>query len=160
MKAETFRACLVSMPALRDIMDRYICVVLRQLAQTAACTRFHFVERRLARWLLMTGDRAHAESFDVTQEFLAFMLGVRRVGVTSAANTLQSRKLIGCRRGNISILNRKRLERFACACYQSDLDTYRLGMSAQTARRVANPASVSPRHYPAAGGQRPGATEP
>jgi CRP-like cAMP-binding protein len=137
MKAETFRACLASMPALREVMDKYVYVILRQLAQTAACTRFHIVERRLARWLLMTQDRAHADEFDVTQEFLAFMLGVRRVGVTSAASTLQSRKLIGCRRGHISILNRKRLERFACACYQSDLDTYRLGMSARTTRRVA-----------------------
>jgi len=145
MKAQTFRACLESMPALREVMDKYVYVILRQLAQTAACTRFHIVERRLARWLLMTQDRAHADEFDVTQEFLAFMLGVRRVGVTSAASTLQSRKLIGCRRGHISILNRKRLERFACACYQSDLDTYRLGMSARTARRAA-PRQTGKRH--------------
>ncbi len=145
MKAETFRACLESMPALRDVMDRYVYVILRQLAQTAACTRFHIVERRLARWLLMTQDRAHADEFDVTQEFLAFMLGVRRVGVTSAASALQLRKLIGCRRGHISILNRKRLESFACACYQSDLDTYRLGMSARSTRRVVPRQSVKRR---------------
>ena len=138
MKSETFRACLENMPALREIMDRYMYVILRQLAQTAACTRFHVVERRLARWLLMTQDRAHADSFDVTQEFLAFMLGVRRVGVTTAASALQARKLIRCRRGNISILNRKRLENFACTCYQSDLDTYRLGMSARTHHRAAS----------------------
>ena len=83
------------------------------------------VEARLARWLLMTQDRAHSDAFDVTQDFLAYMLGVRRVGVTAAARILQSRKLIRYTRGHMSVLDRGGLEAAACACYQSDGDIYR-----------------------------------
>lgn len=128
MKATSFRGRLERMPALRRLLDRYVYVLLGQLAQTAACTRFHVVERRLARWLLMTADRARSDSFEVTQEFLAFMLGVRRVGVTAAAGSLQSRKLIRYKRGNVAILDRRRLEAAACVCYRSDLETYRHGL--------------------------------
>lgn len=130
MRTSTFRRHLQSLPVLRRILGRYVHVVLGQLSHSAACLRFHVVEKRLARWLLMTQDRAHASSFGVTQEFLAFMLGVRRVGVTKAAGKLQSRKLIRYRRGHMTILNRERLEAAACTCYQSDLDTYRNGMTA------------------------------
>lgn len=131
MNTGTFSRHLESMPALRRILSRYVHVILGQLSHSAACLRFHVVERRLARWLLMTQDRAHTDSFGVTQEFLAFMLGVRRVGVTKAAGILQSRKLIRYTRGKMTILNRKRLEADACACYRSDLDTYKHGMAAQ-----------------------------
>jgi CRP-like cAMP-binding protein len=124
IKASTFRQHLESIPTLRQIMLGYIHVRLGQLAQTAACTRFHVVEARLARWLLMTQDRAHSDAFDVTQEFLAYMLGVRRVGVTAAARILQSRKLIRYARGHLSVLNREGLEDAACVCYRSDLDVY------------------------------------
>lgn len=132
MKASTFRRQLENVPALRQLLWRYVGVLFGQLAQAAACTRFHVVEQRLARWLLMTQDRSHADSFEVTQEFLAFMLGIRRVGVTIAAGSLQSKRLIRYRRGRIVILNRDRLEAAACSCYRADLQIYQDGLGARS----------------------------
>lgn len=128
MKTATFRAHLKTTPALHGLLHRYISVVVNQLAQAAACTRFHVVEERLARWLLMTRDRAHANSFEVTQEFLGFMLGIRRVGITKAARSLQSLHLIRYKRGSVTIVDAASLKKAACDCYQLDLKIYASGM--------------------------------
>lgn len=112
-------------PTLEAILKKYLYVTLVQLSQTAGCTRFHLVEARLARWLLMTRDRAESNEFRITQEFLAYMLGVRRVGITRAATALHQRQLINYHRGNISILDVEGLEASACSCYQIDKQTYK-----------------------------------
>lgn len=124
MGGPAFRRELARTPALRDGVDRYIHVLMAQLEQTTGCNHFHLVERRVARWLLATGDRAHSASFHMTHEFLGHMLGVRRVGITEAAGALQDRELIGYTRGEVTILDRKGLERAACSCYRADLRAY------------------------------------
>ena len=82
------------------------------------------IGQRLARWLMMSQDRAHSDSFHVTHEFLAYMLGVRRVGVTAAAGELQRSGLIAYRRGELTVLERKGLEVASCSCYAQGRRTY------------------------------------
>ncbi len=118
MKSVRFLQEFRRSPAIQREIYLYTHALMAQVTQTAACNRFHVVEARLARWLLMTRDRVRSDEFRLTQEFLAHMLGVRRVGVTKAASALQRRKMISYSRGNIRILNLKNLEAAACPCYE------------------------------------------
>jgi CRP-like cAMP-binding protein len=104
---------------------RFTHALMNQTAQTAVCNRFHKVEARLARWLLVTRDRVRSNHIHLTHEFLSLMLGVRRVGVTQAATSLQKRKLIAYSRGNIQLLDSKGLEAAACECYGAVKEVYR-----------------------------------
>jgi CRP-like cAMP-binding protein len=125
MGAADFRRELGRSTALRERLDRYVCVRFAQLERRAACARFHLVEARLARWLLMTRDRAQCDRLELTHELLASMLGARRVGVTNAATALQRRGLISYHRGKVRLLDVRSLKSAACGCYAADLETYR-----------------------------------
>jgi len=125
ISSQLFKQELLSSPALLRALKRYLYVVMTQLSQSAACTHFHEIEPRLARWLLMTHDRAHADHFHLTHEYLADMLGVRRSGVSIAAAAMQVRGLISYSRGEIQILDRAGLELAACECYAALQADYR-----------------------------------
>jgi hypothetical protein len=129
LSAAAFKQALRDSPALQRALNRYLYVLMTQLAQSAACTRFHLIEARLARGLLMTQDRARSDQFHITHAFLAGMLGVRRAGVTKAANALQARSLIAYKRGHMTVLDRRGLEGAACACYQADQSVYQRMLS-------------------------------
>ena len=118
MTAVRFRAEFEKNPTLQRALFRYTHLLMTQVSQTAACNRFHEADARLARWLLMSSDRVHSNDFRLTHEFLGHMLGIRRVGVTTAASILQRHKLIEYSRGNIKIRDRKGLEMAACTCYR------------------------------------------
>ncbi len=124
VSTKAFKAELAHSPALQKELNRYLYILMSQLAESTACARFHQIGPRLARWLLMSQDRSQSSSFDVTQEFLAYMLGVRRVGVTTAAGQLQRDGLISYSRGKLTVLNRKGLERASCGCYAADKKIY------------------------------------
>ena len=111
-------------PALLGLLLRYGQVVLTTAAQTAACNRLHLLEQRCARWLLSAHDRAEVDTFPMTQEFLAMMLGVRRPGVTIAAQAFQADGLIIYTHGTLTIVDRSGLEAASCPCYRFIQDEF------------------------------------
>lgn len=118
MKAAAFRREAQHSGSLHQLLHRYSHSLLTQVSQSAACNRFHTVNARLARWLLMTHDRLRTDEFRLTQEFMSNMLGVRREGVNHAAGALQQAELISYSRGVIKIHDRAGLEAISCECYQ------------------------------------------
>lgn len=116
--AEKFLLLLKTMPVLTAVLDRFTAALMNQASQQVACNRLHSLEQRCAKWLLTTHDHMESEELALTQEFLAVMLGVRRPGVTVAAQTLQDSGLIRYRRGRIVVTDRIGLEKISCECYR------------------------------------------
>jgi CRP-like cAMP-binding protein len=117
IKASLFSQELLHSTSMRTTMLHYAQAFFNLVAQTAACAHFHLLEKRCCRWLLMTHDRMQSDEFQLTQEFLAMMLGVRRAGVTVAAGALQRAGLIRYKHGRVTILDREGLEKLSCECY-------------------------------------------
>lgn len=136
--AKAFRGELARSASLRHGVNRYVYVLMSQLSESAACMRYHEIGPRLARWLLMSRDRAHSDEFLVTHEFLAYMLGVRRVGITNAASALQSAGLIEYRRGKMTVLDPSGLEAAACNCYAADQRIYATLFDTKSKRPKSN----------------------
>jgi CRP-like cAMP-binding protein len=124
MKASVLRKESDHVGSLHRLLHLYAHSLLTQVSRTAACNRFHTMDARLARWLLMTGDRLGANEFRLTQDFISNMLGVRREGVNKAAGVLQKKGLINYSRGRIKILDRVGLEAVSCECYRVVKDEY------------------------------------
>lgn len=122
--ANHFRSVLTDSRQLRNLVERYTLVLLRQCAQNAACNARHGADRRLARWVLTCADRAGQSEFDITQEYLGAMLGISRQSVSTVTQSLQQQELISYRRRHLKILSRSGLEQTACECYQVAIQTY------------------------------------
>jgi CRP-like cAMP-binding protein len=150
MTIADFRREFSESAALKRELFLFTHLLMIQIAQTAACNRFHRVSQRMARWILMTSDRIKSDDFRITQEFLALMLGVRRVGVSVAASDLRKRKLMAYRRGNFTILDHKGLEAVACVCYRIVKDVYaraqgKRDLALQVSRSHAGKGNLSDR---------------
>ena len=117
IKASLFSQELLQSASMRTTMLHYAQAFFNLVAQTTACAHFHLLEKRCCRWLLMTHDRMQSDEFQLTQEFLAMMLGVRRAGVSVAAGALQRAGLIRYKHGRVTILDREGLKKLSCECY-------------------------------------------
>jgi Crp-like helix-turn-helix domain len=124
MEVSRFQGALRESPELRAVCEGYARAFVRHLLQNVACNAAHTAEQRCVRWLLMCDDQTEHEPFEVTQEYIAEMLGVRRSTVTVVAGTLQQAGLIHYRRGAIKVLDWLGLEAAACECYRIVRDGY------------------------------------
>lgn len=129
--APQLREQIDAIPELEALLQACLLARLHQQTLAAACQRYHQIAPRLARWLLMMQDRSHSDCFHMTQEFMALMLGVRRVGVTEAAGHFQDAGLIAYHRGELTVIDRPGLEAEACSCYAADKQIYRRLMKAK-----------------------------
>lgn len=124
VEAEAFRKQLRNLPELKNLVEQHWYAMTRQTLIGAACNRLHRIEKRCARWLLLTHDRAAADTFPLTQEFLANMLAVRRASVNSATRALKKSGLIRYVRGQLTVIDRPGLETAACGCYNAIRQAY------------------------------------
>ena len=118
LDSDVFRRIVEERAPVRQLLLRYAHYYGEQVAQSVACNQLHTLEERGARWLLMTHDRVVGDEFDLTHEFLSYMLGVRRAGVTVAMGVLQRAGIVRYSRGHVTVLDRERLEEASCDCYR------------------------------------------
>jgi CRP-like cAMP-binding protein len=124
MTTQVFQKQLATSPSTKGILDRYVSLLMNQFIISCTCLHYHAVGPRLARWLLMSQDRAGSDRFSMTHESISYMLGVRRVSITLAAGLLQQEGLIEYSRGDLRVLDRAGLEAAACDCYEIDRQSY------------------------------------
>lgn len=132
MQASEFKVLSTRHPALRQAAQRYLQAYLCQVSQSVACNRLHTTEARFARWVLMTHDRVGTDEFQLTQEFLADMLGVRRPSVSVVAGAFQNAGLISYTRGKLRIVDRQGLEQVCCECYGNVRSSFERLLSSAT----------------------------
>lgn len=118
IKATAFRRALETIPEFKRLMLLYVLAVFTQISQNTVCNQLHPIEKRCARWLLTAHDRVDGDTFELTQQYLAMMLGVTRPSVSAAASALQRAKLIRYSRGRVTVTNRRGLEEASCECYR------------------------------------------
>lgn len=124
LSTNDFLYAIKNIPEFNTIVNTYLAIRVRQLGLSAACEHFHEIGPRLAKWLLMSQDRAHSPTFLMTHEFISLMLGVRRVGITTTAADFRRRGLIEYHRGEMKVLDRAALKAEACSCYQKNRKIY------------------------------------
>lgn len=119
ISCKTLRTEISKHDILCDLVEKYLCLLIEHITQTAACNRFHSVKQRCCRWLLVAHDNAFSDNFSFTHEFLASLLGVQRPTLSTTANSLQKRGLIHYVHGRITILDRATIEKDSCECYRA-----------------------------------------
>jgi len=159
LPSSQFRTLAAQMPVLQQLLDRYSVCVFTLAAQCSGCNRAHTMEQRCARWLLMVHDRMPGDEFELTQDFLSQMLGVRRATVSETASQLQQAGLISYSRGRIVIVDRPGLERVVCECYGIISSTFARILEGRDEPNVLQAMSLS-EHGKSTAGDGAGETEP